>query len=261
MPNINPAYMEVRLSGGASNSDPALSLGGIMSSTAIRSKTVTGISNITGVTVLDAPGSADGAGTLAYTASTHSFTWTPNGGSAGAAVAVTEDGRYTVLGSAGMIFLGVTYASLPGTDQSDILTVAQKVNELWDDIQPTEAWNGESEYRCVYLVNTHGTDATVSCKLYIGTNATGADDISIGLDPAGVGDGSSTGVAGTSANENAAPSPTVTFSSPGSLGSAISFGVLAAGGARAFWQKRTVPAATLVGDPTDTVTFSWQMVF
>lgn len=251
MPAINLAYLELRLSGGASNSDPDASLGGIMSSTVIRSKSGSGISNITGVVIDDAPGSADGAGTLAYTASTHSFTWTPNGGTAGAATAVTEDCRIAVPGSAGYLFLTVDYSALPGTDQSDTITVASLANELWDDISKVESYDGDTEYRCCYVHNAHDTDPFIGCKVYISTQPTGADDLYIGLDLAGTGDGSSTGVADTVADENTAPDPAVTFSQPSAIGSALSLGQLDAGEAYAIWQKRVVPAQTTTSTSAD----------
>ncbi len=129
----NLAYLELRLSGGSSNADPNASLGGVRSSNRILSKSATGISNITGVTIDDAPGSADGAGTLAFVASGKTLTWTPNGGSAGAAVALSGDGRYAIPGSAGFLFVTVVDASLPGTNQSDTITVTQLANQLFDD--------------------------------------------------------------------------------------------------------------------------------
>lgn len=251
MPAINLAYLEFRLSGGSSNTDPDASLGGIMSSQRIYSKSGTGISNITGVTVDDAPGSANGAGTLAYTASTHSFTWTPNGGTAGAATAVSENCRIAVPGSAGWLFLTVTYASLPGTNQSDTITVAALGNELFDDITKPESYDGDTEYRCFYLTNAHDTDPFIGAKVYIGSDASGADSLSIGLDLAGTGDGASTGVADTVADESAAPDPAVTFSSPSAIGSALNIGQLDAGEAHAIWMKRMVPAQTLTSAAND----------
>lgn len=240
----NLAYLELRLSGGSSNADPNASLGGVRSSNRILSKSATGISNITGVTVDDAPGSADGAGTLAFVASGKTLTWTPNGGSAGAAVALSGDGRYAIPGSAGFLFVTVVDASLPGTNQSDTITVTQLANQLFDDISKTESYAGDVEYRCFYVYNAHPTDPFVGAKIYISQQTTGADDIAIGKDPAGVGDGSTSGVATTIANEGTAPSG-VTFSAPSAIGSALSIGQLNAGQSHAIWEKRNVPAATV----------------
>jgi hypothetical protein len=252
MPAINLAYLEFRLSGGAANANPAASLGGIMSSQRIFSKSATGVSNITGITIDDAPGTANGAGTLAFTASTKSFTWTPNGGTAGASTAVTEDCRIAVPGSTGWLFLTVDFSALPAGNQSDTITVAAISNALFDDISKSESYDGAVDYRCMYAYNAHDTDPFIGAKIYILSDASGADSMQMGLDLAGTGDGSSTGVADTIADDNTAPDPAVSFSAPTGIGSALSLGRLEAGEARAIWQKRTVPAQTLVSTPNDT---------
>lgn len=251
MPAINLAYLEFRLSGGAINTDPDASLGGIMSATRIYSKSATGISNITGVTIDDAPGSANGAGTLAYTASTKAFTWAPNGGTAGTSTAVTEDCRIAVPGSTGWLFLTVDFSELPVGNQSDTITVSALSNELFDDIAKAESYDGDTEYRCFYITNAHDVDPFIGGKLYIGSDTNGADTLSIGLDLAGTGDGASTGVADTIADENTAPDPAVSFSAPTAIGSALNIGQLDAGEARAVWLKRVVPAQTLTSTPND----------
>lgn len=241
----NPAYLEFRLSGGASNTVPDDSLGGVKSSHRICSKSVSSAQNITGVTTVDAPGSTNGAGTLAYDYSEKTLTWTPYGASAGDPVTLTEDGRYAIPGSVGYLFVTVDYSELPGSDQTDSITVSQLPNELYDNINKSESYNGDTEYRCFYIHNGHATDPFVGVKVYISTNAVGADDLSIALDLAGTGDGSSTGVADTVADESTAPSPELTFTQPSSIGEALSIGQLDAGESCAVWVKRVVPPATL----------------
>jgi len=255
-PAISPAYIEYRLSGGASNSDPAASWGGIMSSTRIAGKTATGISNITGVSIEDAPGSTNGAGTLAFTASGQTLAWTPSGGTIGPSVAVDGgDGRYTLWGvnadlTAGYLFITVTVSSLPGTDQSDAITVANATNRTYPDVTKKQSFDGLVDYMAMYVHNAHPTDPFIGAKFYIGLNTSGPDDISIGLDPAGVGDGSMTGVATTIASAITAPAG-VTFSQPANIGAALGGDHLNAGEARALWQKRVVPAGTTTSAPSD----------
>lgn len=96
---MNLAYLEYRLSGGASNSDPAASLGGAMSSTRLVGCTVTGVTNVTGVTVLDAIGNAGGNdGVLDFTASGTLLTWQgPGASAAGDPVDVGTNGRYILI--------------------------------------------------------------------------------------------------------------------------------------------------------------------
>lgn len=247
----NLAYLELRHSGGGSNSDGNASLGGVKSSHRIKSKTITGISNITGVTIDDAPGTPAGAGTLSYVAATHSLVWTCNGGYPGATTPLAEDGRYVIPGSTGNLHITVAYGSLPGINKSDTLTVTQIANALFDDIAKEESYAGAVDYRCFYVHNAHVTDSFFGCRVYIGSNTTGADDIAIALDLAGTGDGSSTGVADTIADELTAPSPSLTFTAPSSIGSSLLIGDLAAGESAAVWMKRNVPAATTSGTAAD----------
>jgi len=239
------------LSGGAGNTDPNAALGGIISSTAVVSQTGS-MASMTGISILDAVANEEGDGTLAYNATTDEFTWTPPGGSAGAAVITTTNEEVTPAGAgtgAGYIRLDVTYASLPVSDASRTVTVANLSANLFDDVTKEQALAGLTEYRCVYLKN--GSASSVSgATVWISDNTSGLDSIEIGLDPAGVGDGSSTGVATTIANEEAVPGG-VTFSTPSSEGVALAIGSIPAGEAQAVWVKRIVPAGINVPTPED----------
>lgn len=250
MPEINLAYLELRLSGGASNQNPALSLGGSVTTKRILSKMATGITNITGLVLDDAPGSANGAGTLVFTAADQTLQWTPNGGIAGEPVPLTADGRYAIPGGEGYLFVTALVEELPAFDQSDTVLVSPVTNALFDDISKLESFEGDTEVRCFYLYNAHPTEPFIGCKVYIGAQPVGADTLMLGIDPAGIGDGSSTGVAMTTVNENTTPAG-VTFSTPAAMGSALSIGSLAAGQCQALWQRRSVPAQTLTSVAAD----------
>lgn len=252
---MNLAYLEYRLSGGASNTSAAASLGGLMSTDAngrIVGRTTSGLSNVTGVTILDAPNSAIGAGTLAFVASGTTATWAGNGATAGSAVNIGSTGRYILQDSAGgRLHIDVTSGSLPGTNQSDSITVAVKANGLFDNVSSSEALSGDTEYRCFYVYNAHATDSFYDVKIYIGTQTTGDDAIQIGLDLAGVGDGASTGVADTVADETTAPDPVVSFTTAADLNNALNISQLDAGECRAVWQKRIVSPSTVTGTTND----------
>ena len=124
MAPINLAYLELRLSGGVANAEPEASLGGLMSSQRIYSKAITGLRTITGITLDDAPGSANGKGTLLFSALSQSFVWIPPHGLAGVPTPVTGNGRLAVPGSSGWLFLTVDVAALPDIDQSDTLMIS-----------------------------------------------------------------------------------------------------------------------------------------
>lgn len=244
------------LSGGAGNSDPNAALGGIISATRWLSQSQTGVS-IAGVTFVDAAENAVGSGTLAYAVTGKTLTWTPPGGAVGTPVPLTTDGTVIARGAgaqAGYIRLTIVFASLPAGDVSNTVTIANVNNGLFDDVTKAQALAGDTNYRCFYLKNTHATDTATDVRFWINQDSLGADVISIGADPAGVGNGSSTGVATTIANEATAPAG-VTFSQPLSEGAAISLGTFTLGTGRAVWVKRDVPVNTLVATADDTSLF------
>ena len=186
---INPAYLELRLSGGTGNTDPNASLGGALSSERVLSQSTTALTNVTGVTIEYAAGNPLGLGTLTYTASGQTLTWTAFSGGAGTAVAVGSNGKYTLFsGSGGFLSVDIVAASLPGSNQSDNVTIANIANETYDDVTKQESFSGDNEYRCFYFKNTHATDPFLDIVLFIGTQPA-VGSISIGEDPAGKGDG------------------------------------------------------------------------
>lgn len=245
------AYIEMRLSGGASNADAAASLGGAMSTTtAVRGESLSG--TVPGVTFLDGAGNPASAGTVTYThngGTGRTLQWTPNGGTIGAAVVVDASARYKIesADTAKFITISVTAGSLPSADNTYNVTPSALANKVFDDISKDESLAGDVEYRCLYLINTGASSAT-SIKLWVSDPA-GADSLMLGLDPAGAG-----GTATTIANEGTAPTG-VTFATKDSVSNALSIGTLTAGQAFPFWIKRTVPAATLTSTSADTCTF------
>jgi hypothetical protein len=112
-------------------------------------------------------------------------------------------------------------------------------NNLFDDVTGAEASAGDTEYRCFYIKNTHGTLTLSSTYLWIQTETASTDDsVDIGLDLAG-----KNGTADTVADEDTAPSPAVSFSHPTTKGAGLSLGDLAPGDYYAIWVKRIVTAA------------------
>lgn len=133
--------------------------------------------------------------------------------------------------------------SLGGIISATAVNLVTTTNNLFDNVQDAEAASGDIEYRCTYLLNNSGTDTLKAAKVYIASNTPSADTtVQIGLDPAGVGNGSTTGVATTVANENTAPAGVV-FSNAATSAAALAIGDLGPGKAIAIWHKRVVNAA------------------
>jgi hypothetical protein len=239
---VTAGDVKIYLSGGAANSDPNLSLGGIVSSTEVLSQSVQAPVNVSGVTITNAFSNLEGNGTLYYFNTSNSLAWQAPGQGTYVTVAVTGDGTYTLGGSTGWLVVTVVNASLPGSDQIDTLAVTYQANKVYDDITKNESLSGDVEYRCLYVKNTNGVDPITDVKLFIRAQPTGPDELDIALDLAGVGDGSTTGVADTVVDEGTAPSPALTFTRPSSSGAGLVVGTLASNACHAFWIRRTIAA-------------------
>lgn len=264
------ADLEKRLSGGASNSDPNLSLGGIMSSSIVRSQAATyPTSTIAGVTLVEGLGHApnnlspSGSGSLVYTNSGQTLDWTPINTTGGVLVPVGVDGRYVIPSSDVLQYLlvDVVAASLPVSDTSADVDIDTLSNTLFDDVGDIEAALGMVDYRCFYVINTNSTDDILNVRVYIPKQPEDGDELDIGVDPAGVGDGSTTGVATTIPDEDTAPAG-VSFSRPATLGAAVTVGNLMPSEAAAIWVRRTVPPNTfpIGGDDKSRIQFGVSFV-
>lgn len=235
---INIGYLEVHFSGGAANADPAASLGGIMSSVKIPSQTATGIGALTGCSIMYAAGNPLGVGTLSFVASTSMITWSPFGGAPGDAVNLTMDGRYVIRSGLGYLVLDVTFASLPVANTNANTTIANAANALFDDVTGQESFEGDTEYRCYYYKNAHPTTSFLGLDVSVIGPVVTIGSITVGKDPAGVGDGVTTGVAMVAADENTSPGAYTEVSFP----TVVPTPALAPGEAIAIWEKRVVPA-------------------
>ncbi len=106
---------------------------------------------------------------------------------------------------------------------------------LFDTVTSAESVPGEAEYRCVYVHNNSAQDF-INPVIWIVSESPNYIDIGVGTSAQGAQE------QGPLAAEETAPSG-VTFSSPTSKGAGLALGTLPAGGHRAVWVRRTVPAA------------------
>ncbi len=233
-------------SGGAANAMATASLGGVMSSVAVTSQNVSTPVNVTGLTITAAVNNAQGVGLLGWSPSSNTLSWQPPGSAYIYNMGgITADGTYVVGGSDGTLTVQIVYASMPTIYKQDSITVIRASANVFDSVTPINSLIGSVEYRCLYIKNA-GTVTVNDARVWIKQLTTGPDELDIGLDPAGAGNGSTTGVATTIAVETDAPAG-VTFSRPLSYNTGLIIGTLAPGQAIAFWERRTVPANT-VGD-------------
>jgi hypothetical protein len=128
-------------------------------------------------------------------------------------------------------------ASLGGAKSSTAVT-DNTTHNLWDVVSSTESSAGDTEYRCIYLHNNHGSLTLQNAKVWISTN-TGSSDTSVEI---GAGSSAINGTEQTVANENTAPT-SVTFSTAANEGAAVSLGNIPNGQHKAIWIKRIVSAA------------------
>ena len=116
---------------------------------------------------------------------------------------------------------------------------------IFDDVSSAEATSGDTEYRCVYITNNHGTLTMLSPKVWIQANTPSTfTDVGIGLGAQAV------NVAETAiANENTAPG-SVTFNNTYvDYTSGLALGDIPPGQFRGIWIRRTVTAgATVLAD-------------
>jgi len=127
--------------------------------------------------------------------------------------------------------------SLGGAGNAAATITSAVSNNLFDDTSGAESTSGATDYRCIYIKNTHATLTYSSASVFISASPTAGVTVDIGLDPIGV-----NGTATTIANEATVPTG-VTFSHPVAAGT-LSLGSLAPGDFYAVWIKRTIAPAT-----------------
>jgi len=141
-------------------------------------------------------------------------------------------------------------ASLGGIISSTEVT-DNTTHNLFDQVSGTESNAGDTEYRGVYLKNTHGTLTLQNTKIYISSNTGSADTtIDIALDG-----GATNATMETLSDESTAPSGE-TFTAPTTYAGGLSIGNLAAGEKKGLFIRRTVNAgAAAVNDDAVTIKY------
>lgn len=231
--------LQVKLSGGATNTDPAASTGGVKSSTAVLSQTAT-FTAIAGITFVDAAGNTAGTGTLAYLAVAKTLTWTPPGGTIGPAVYINANGRYLVRGgteTSGYLVVDVVSASLPAsTDYSRTVTIANQAALFLPAVDKDTAFTGATDYHLFYLDNI-GATTIKSVEVQVEVDTPGVDTLSLAV------------IATKNTTELLAAASGHSYSA---VGVDVAMGDLLTTDYWGFWIKRVTPSGTVDGVTSNT---------
>jgi hypothetical protein len=134
-------------------------------------------------------------------------------------------------------------ASLGNYRASSNITTAQD-NNVFDDVTGDEASSGDTEYRAIAFVNTHGSLPLTSCKVWIQVDTgNGEDDISFGVEAPS---NETNGFIQTIADESTAPSA-ISWSDATSkatgLACPLGSGEVGSGEWFGIWLRRVISAA------------------
>ncbi len=111
------------------------------------------------------------------------------------------------------------------------------LNNLWDDVSGADSSAGDTEFRCTYVLNTHGTLSTANVRVLIDTDPA-ESNWRTGLGAAGL-NGTETAIA----DEDTAPAG-VSFGT-----TELDLGTLAAGDFFPIWIERVVLAGAGAATP------------
>lgn len=254
------ADFQIRLSGGTGNTVATLSTGGAMSTAAggrVLSQAATGISTVTGVTIDDAAGNAEGTGSLFFDQSAGTLRWTPPSGTAGTPVVVSTNGAYAIQGgnNGGILLVTVVAASLPGSDQTNAIVIANQVNKIFNDVTKAQSLSGFTSYRGLFVKNGHAADGMTTNKIWMSVNTPGQDNVQIALATEAV----STAIE-VLASETTAPAG-INFDTlnPVDLASGLALPDLTTGQYKGFWLKRVVPAGVTAAVTKNTFRLGFQI--
>lgn len=239
-----------RLSGGATNTDPDLSLGGVKSSEPVLQQTATWVGGgFTDLTLLGASGNPAGIGTLKAGDPSGGLAWFPLGDPrdpvpAGGNVYGTVINQISEIPIGDDILSGListitvrpeTGYSNPDYGELEEVLISDTVGELFPSVTESEAETGLTRYRLTYIENNDASPKFIA--FWIGQNSSGSDIFEVGIEAAD-------GVAQTITNETTAPTG-ITFTRSVALSPELQI-ELAASSYRGIWIKQIIPALSSV---------------
>jgi hypothetical protein len=140
-------------------------------------------------------------------------------------------------------------------DQISTTTITDAtLNNLFDDVSGDDNAASDVEYRCFFVRNNHATLTWQDVVVWLSAEVGGGASVAIAVDDAGPSDADQASAqAATSADEDTAPSPAQTFSSPTSKGTGLSIGDLAPDEVQAIWVRRTAANTSAVDNDGVTI--------
>lgn len=134
-------------------------------------------------------------------------------------------------------------------DQISTTVIADAtLNALFDDVSGTESAAGDTEYRCLFILNNNATLTAQNVTIAVQSETGAGTTITIGLDAAGVtAKGLGSAQAQTIANESTAPTSVTFAAGPTAVAN------VPAGSCFAVWVRRVVTAGTGAINPDTAV--------
>lgn len=128
-----------------------------------------------------------------------------------------------------------------GGVKSETQLTSGKLHDLFDLVNASEALAGDTEYRAIYIQNTHASLTLSSAVVWIQSSTTSTDT---SLQIAQGSNGTSSAIVST-ANEGATPSIVGSFGEFTTKATGVVLGDIAAGAYVGLWIKRVVNVSTV----------------
>lgn len=152
--------------------------------------------------------------------------------------------RLSVAAAAGDTTAGTPSTSLGDQVSTTVITTAT-LNNLFDDVSGAESAAGDTEYRCIFVINDHATLTLQNATIQVLSQTAGGGSIDIATDNIAVSaKGSASPQAEAEADESTAPTSVSAFGA-----GPLSLGNLGPGQVKGVWVRRTVAPGAGALDP------------
>lgn len=156
--------------------------------------------------------------------------------------------RFSVTAAAGDTTAGTAAGSLGDQVSTTEITDAT-LNNLFDDVSGAEAASGDTEYRCIFILNNHASLTLTGATIAVQSQTAGGASVDIATDNiAKSAKGSASAQATSIPDETTAPTGVSAFGA-----GPLALGDLAPGEVKGVWIRRTVPVGATAANPDGVV--------